>query len=175
MSPPEAQSAAPSKVLSSSVAPISPTVPSTLEPTTSTRIERVEKFFISYVSSSTTEPTEDEYASVVASTEEYFNEFLSAELEGDPNFTLVGLEFILDFTLFGDEAGIPEDRYNIYLDFTAVDIHFTLDSEPPSRRELFGLITDGITSEYLINYVLTLTGTPFAQVTETFMAVSVFP
>ena len=79
------------------------------------------------------------------------------------------IEFIeWNATLFNTthNAGIPQRRFNIYMEYDMVVAIYTKDSRNvPSPGEFLNLLKDGYVYEYLLN-ITSLSGTPFEMVTE---------
>jgi hypothetical protein len=109
-------------------------------------------------------PNEEEYMGTVSRTTEYFNNFFTTTYENDPNVNFLGAQAQLDFNLY--EAGIPAERFNIYMDYAYMDLYFTADSTNlPTPDEAFVLMRDSITAEYITDYVQ-VEGTPFFSTSE---------
>jgi hypothetical protein len=122
------------------------------------------------VSASTTEPTPEEYEQLRNATEAYYVDFISAQFSTNPLVKFVTLDFTLNFTLHGDAAGIPDARFNIYMEYSGAVFQFTPSPSNPDQTVLFDIMRKGITTDYLLDPVRKLAGTPFAEVTEGFMA-----
>jgi hypothetical protein len=65
-------------------------------------------------------------------------------------------------------AGIPDGRFNIYVEFEA-DFLFTPESEPPGAKALFAIMEGLLTEEYITDYLRTLTGTPYESTSDVFL------
>jgi len=59
--------------------------------------------------------------------------------------------------------GVPEEQYNILIDFAFADVAYTLDSTPPDAQETFDIMSNAITTEYIMNVVFAMSGSPFAN------------
>jgi hypothetical protein len=126
---------------------------------------RVADFYLAYVAENADrEPTQEEYGQLVNLTMEYFNTFLEKKYGNSTEIMFLGAEPVLSFTLF--KAGIPNDRFNIYMDYEYVDVIFTAESNPPSAAELFVILRDSISPEYILDYVRLASGTPFVSTNE---------
>ena len=82
---------------------------------------RVTDYFISYVTMSTREPTEEEYSEMLNRTTIYFDMYFE-EFYAGTDVDFLGLDSMIGFTLYGAEAGIPEPRFDIYIDFEFADL-----------------------------------------------------
>lgn len=128
---------------------------------------RVADFYLAYVAGNADrEPTEDEYAQVASLTMDYFETFLQARYADDPDVTYLGIEPALEFTLYGENAGIPNERFNIYMDYSYADVIYTPESTPPNPAETFVILRDSISPEYILDYVRAASGTPFVSTNE---------
>jgi hypothetical protein len=145
--------------------------PSTLSPTTSElRVDLNESFYIAFITSSDVEPTADEYEQMAAAIEEYYNGFIRTMLmTTDPSLDFIRIEMNLNSTQYN--AGIPDDRFNIYMEFSTATAFFmpTGAGSLISSDDLLNLLLDGITTDFIVDPVRMQTGTPFAEVTEAFL------
>jgi hypothetical protein len=158
-----------STVPSSTAAPVpSPTDSSTPEPTgTPVRI-RVTDFYITYVSEQNpvVEVTTAQFQDEVDVTTRYFEDYLKAMFEDETDITFLRAESALGSTLIN--AGIPEDRFNIYMEYDYTDLIYTADSNPPDAATSFDLLRNSFTPEFLLRYARNVTGA-FATVNEVLM------
>jgi hypothetical protein len=145
--------------------------PSTLSPTPSElRVDLNESFYIAFISISVDEPAPDEYEQMATAIEEYYNGFISAMLmTTDPSLEFIRIEIDLDSTQHN--AGIPDDRFNIYMEFSTAAAFFMLNGAGNliTSDDLLQLLLDGITTDFLLDPVRMQAGTPFAEVTEAFL------
>ena len=130
----------------------------------------MDSFYTSFESTASTGPTEAEYEQLRAETVKYYNGFFAEQFSSNPGIDFVSLEFNLDFTLEGAAAGIPETRFNIYMEYSEAVFQFTPSPSNPNEAFLFESMRNGVTTTYILDTVRTLTGTPFAEVTEAFSA-----
>ena len=84
--------------------------------------------------------------------------------------TYLGLESAIDFTLF--QQGIPEERFDVYIDFSFSDVAFTLDSSAPPASETFTIMQSAITVDYIRDWVRQIKPSPFASTIEVVFAAS---
>jgi uncharacterized surface protein with fasciclin (FAS1) repeats len=136
---------------------------------------RLQDFYISYVApGATREPTVAEYAEMLNRTSNYFQRYFETYYANDPNVEFVSIKATTDFTRYGPDAGIPEAKFNIYINFALTDLTFTADSTPPDAKALFDILAastsgqDGVT--YILTEVQTFTGSPFETTNEVFLA-----
>ena len=52
----------------------------------------------------------------------YFEMFFEEYYASNPDVEFFGVESSIGFTLYGAEAGIPEPRFDIYIDFEFADL-----------------------------------------------------
>jgi hypothetical protein len=151
-------------------------MPINLSPTaTPVQTVRVTDYYISFVApDATREPTQDEYAEMLRRITAYFKDTFTGIYANDPNTTFLDVVSSNDFTLYGAAAGIPEARFNIYMNFDLSDFTYTLDSVVPTNAEIFQIMKDSITQQFIIDVVRTYTGTPFESTNEVFFAASEF-
>lgn len=81
----------------------------------------------------------------------------------------------LDFTLEGDDVLDARSGFNIYMEFNFAELLFTRSQTLPTALEIYNELTTGITSEYLLQYVRTLDGTPFADAQEGYLEYTIGP
>lgn len=103
---------------------------------------------------------------------EWFNMFFEEFYADDPDVEFLGTESEIDLTLFGSEAGIPQERYNIYMDFSFTEFIWSEDSIPPLNSELFDIMRTSISTDFILQQVRTFTGSPFETTNEAFFAAS---
>jgi hypothetical protein len=134
---------------------------------------RVENFYVSYVAPmATREPTPAEYDEMVNRTNTYFQGYFDTYFANMPNVMFMGVESTSDFTLYGAAAGIPEARFNIYINFSFSVLTYSESSMPPTSAETFKIMKDSITPDYILNVVRTFTGSPFESTNEAYFAAS---
>ena len=134
------------------------------------RVDLNETFYIAFISDSDVEPTANEYEQMRSAIEEYYNGLISTMLmTTDPSLDFLRIEMYLNSTRHN--AGIPDDRFNIYMEFTTAIAFFAPNGTDTliTADDLLGLLLDGITTEFLLDPVRMQTGTPFAEVTEAFL------
>lgn len=162
---PQITPAAPTTVPTVSIAP------STLSPTPGElRVDLNEKFYIAFISLSDVAPTPDEYEQMAIAIEEYYNEFIRTSLmTTDPTLDFIRVEMPLNVTQAN--AGIPDDRFNIYMEFSTAIAFFVPNGMGNliTSADLLDILLNGITTDFLLDPVRMQTGTPFAEVTEGFL------
>ena len=150
---------------------------------------------MSYRSTKTEEPTEEEYNQLVSANEQWYNDLYATFFESNPDLEFVDIQLILNETLHGDDVSLPSPDYNIYMvskiqrsntsagclylilfhiffqGYEDGILRFTGTSKNiPAPFDLYVIYTDGITQDYLINVVRALSGTPFSGVLEGYTA-----
>jgi len=126
-------------------------------------------FYMSYVTSDNTEPTEAEYEQLRQLNIDHFGGAFADAFASDPDIEFESLQLILRETRHGSSAGIPDGTFNIYMDYEDALLTFSETSVGiPDANELFIIYKDGLTTEYLLQMRADLTGTPFATVNEGF-------
>ena len=129
------------------------------------RININRRIYFSYASESNVEPTASQYNAARRTTIDYYDDYIRRTLM----VTRPLIEFIeWNATLFNTthNAGIPQRRFNIYMEYDMVVAIYTKDSRNvPSPGEFLNLLKDGYVYEYLLN-ITSLSGTPFEMVTE---------
>jgi hypothetical protein len=126
---------------------------------------RVENFFLAYnAPMADREPTADEYNQMRDLTTEYFTNYFTGRYANDTAVKFLTAESGIKFNLY--QAGIPAQRFNIYMQYNYTDLIYTVDSTPPSAAESFIIMRDSITAEYILNYVRNATNTPFDSTQE---------
>jgi transforming growth factor-beta-induced protein len=138
---------------------------------------RVEDYYISYVAPGATRaPTQEEYNEMVLRTSGYFDYVFRDRFTSDPTIKFLGTKAASDFTLYGAEAGIPEERFNIYINFSVSEVMFANDSTVPDVSVLFGIMMDSISgsagANYITSAVQAYTGSPFESTNEVYFAAS---
>ena len=105
---------------------------------------------------------------------QYFEEvFGNLYNSSDPEFGGVSLtvfnsvESEIDDTQYN--AGIPEEKYNIYMSFNTDIIFSTLSTVIPTVDELFDIMVEAINPTYIVNYVWQAPETPFISTQEVLM------
>lgn len=76
---------------------------------------RLGNFYMSYRSTKKAEPTAAEYNQLVMVNEEYYAGFYTDYFANDPNIDFVSIQLPLKETRHGDNAGLPDSTYNIYM------------------------------------------------------------
>ena len=144
--------------------------PVPLQPTaTPVQRVRVRDFYISFVSpDAAREPTQAEYEEMMAKTTDWFEVVFAERFANDPNVTFLGSNSAIEETKFN--AGIPEARFNIYMNFEFTDVLYTEDSSPPGVAETFEIMRQAITTDYILEAVRSVTDSPFEVVTEVYFA-----
>jgi hypothetical protein len=132
---------------------------------------RLQDFFISYVApEATREPTAAEYAEMLNRTSNYFQRYFENYYANDPNVEFVSINATIDFTRYGPDAGIPEARFNIYINFALTDLTFTADSTPPDAKALFDILAASTYGQDGVTYILTEVQTFFETTNEVFLS-----
>jgi hypothetical protein len=75
---------------------------------------------------------------------------------------------LLDFTKEGDGVQPARPGFNVYMEFENAKLQFKRSRENPLVDEVYNELTK-ITTEYLLNYVKPLKGTPFVSVREAYL------
>jgi hypothetical protein len=151
-----------------------PTRPTTAD--TNSNAVRVQNYYIAYrAPAATTSPSHDEFEQMRSRTERYYQTFLAQQLNNSAAaIQLVGLTSVLSTTAFGVQAGIPSDNFNIYMQYQYTEFIFgnaTSDSEPrPNVDTLYELLKSGITVDYILEIVRSMTDTPFESCIEVFLS-----
>ena len=70
---------------------------------------------MSYRSTKKAEPTAEEYNQLVMVNEEYYAGFYTDFFANDPDLDFVSIELPLKETRHGENAGLPDSTYNIYM------------------------------------------------------------
>jgi hypothetical protein len=136
---------------------------------------RVTDYYVAFVApDATREPTPDEYDEMSRRITAYFNDTFTGIYATDPNTEFLDVVSSNDFSLYGTAAGIPEARFNIYMNFDFSDFTFTEASVVPTSAEIFQIMRDAITPDFIIDVVRTYTGTPFDSTNEVFFSASEF-
>jgi transforming growth factor-beta-induced protein len=138
---------------------------------------RVEDYYISYVAPGATRaPTPEEYNEMLMRTSGYFDYVFRDRFASDPSIKFLGTKAESDYTLYGTEAGIPEERFNIYINFSVTEVMFANDSTVPEVSALFEIMKDSISGSAGANYITTAvqayTGSPFESTNEVSFAAS---
>jgi hypothetical protein len=76
---------------------------------------RFGKFYMSYRSTKTEEPTEEEYNQLVSANEQWYDDLYTTYFENNPDLQFVDIQLVLNETLHGDDATLPSPDYNIYM------------------------------------------------------------
>lgn len=136
---------------------------------------RVSNFYIAYVATQDplVEPTPEQYANQANLTNTFFEDLFGAMFANSSDTTFLGAETTLDYTLF--QAGIPAERFNLYMDYAYTDLIYTVDSDPPDAATSFELMRGSISEDFIRNYVWNTTDSAFATVNEVVMRGSDMP
>lgn len=145
--------------------------PSTLSPTPGElKVDLNETFYIAFISMSNVEPTAAEYEQLTTAIEEYYNGFIREMLMiSNPSLDFIRIE--MDLSSTRQNAGIPDDRFNIYMEFSTAVAFFMPNGAGNliTSDDLLNLLLDGITTDFIVDPVRMQAGTPFADVTEAFL------
>lgn len=160
-------SAAPSPLRATSSPSAAPTVGTTASPTKSTIQVVVPRFYIAYVSASAVAPTPAQYDALRLATVAYYQDYFTTKLLANPLVNFLSVDFVAGPTMVS--AGIPETRFNIYTEYSSAVVTLSPSQSNPGAASLFELLRSGITTDYLLDPVRLLVGTPFADVTEAFL------
>jgi hypothetical protein len=68
------------------------------------------------------------------------------------------------------DAGKPEERYNIYLEFESITIVLENGSVPPNAAEAVELLKASISVDYILNIPRKMAGSPFESTNEAFFS-----
>jgi len=145
------------------IATVAPSaIPSASPITPGPQIVRIQSFYLAYLTGSAVEPTQDEYNRVLNETTAYFNGFFETFYANRDDVTFLGVESMIDSTAFGQ--GRPFDESDVYIDFSSTEVVFAEDSALPSSDEIFQIMSDSITTEYILQIRDNVGGT-FADTT----------
>jgi hypothetical protein len=155
-----------------SVSPTKPSLP--LQ-----QIVRLEDYYMSFVApDATRSPTEEEYSEMLVNITNYFETYLKDYFITNNNETISLVRIVTsnDFNLYGTSTpGLPDSRYNIYMNFNYTDFMYTPGTEnPPNAEETFSILLLSITPDFIINIVRTFVFTPFESTNEVFCGESNF-
>jgi hypothetical protein len=157
---------------SPSVAPIP------LNPTpTPVQLLLVEDYYISFVApGATREPTQEEYDEMLVRINDWFEQQFEELYANNPDVEFLGAESSNDFTLYGLNTGIPPRpaEFNIYMNFDFTEYTYSETSTVPTTQEVFEVMRQSITRDFILEVVRTFTGTPFESTIEVFFAASQF-
>jgi hypothetical protein len=136
-------------------------------------VARLEDYYISYAAEGATrEPTPEEYAEMLNRTTNYYQRFFEARYANNPTQMFVRIDSLTDYTLY--QAGIPEARFNIYINFNVTRLEFTEGSVAPTTAEVFQIMREavnGVTGQkYILEEVQTFVGSPFESTNEIYFA-----
>jgi hypothetical protein len=124
---------------------------------------RVDSFYMAYVVPDLTrEPTRREYQALLDATTEYFNTYFQQYYANNPNVHFLSVEPKIRYTMY--DAGFPEERFNVFIEFSSADFHFSSDSKVPSPNRLFNIMKGSMTPEFILEYVREVT--PFESTVE---------
>lgn len=104
------------------------------------QLVRVQDYFIAYVidPKADREPTEEEYIEMNVRSAAHFADAIEAFYAGRDDVTFLGVESAIEDT--GFQQGIPEERFDIFIDFEFADVAYTLDSTVSSFLYPFCLL-----------------------------------
>ena len=163
------------------IAPVVTSTPSTAIvaessfPTLSKHIIRLEDYYMSFVApDATRSPTTEEFSEMLLRITAYFDAYLTEYLATNQTLSFDRIESSNNFNLYGTpEAGQPEERYNIYMNFNYSDFIFTPNTlDPPTSDEIFTILLTSITPDFILDVVRTYTFTPFESTNEVFCGTS---
>jgi Fasciclin domain len=139
--------------------------PSVLPSVGTVQININRRIYFAYVSEAKEEPTVSQYNEARRITLEYYDQYIrNILLATRPLIEFLGWNMTLVDARFN--AGIPLQRFNIYMEFAMAVAFYSKESRNvPSPGEFLNFLKDGYVIEYLLN-ITSLTGTPFEQVTE---------
>lgn len=112
---------------------------------------RVTDYYLAYVIPALTElPSDEDLARLIAVTVEFWDGYFEA-FYADTEIQYVGIQLTPEETAF--EAGIPEARFNYYINFNTT-VLYELDSPvPPGPGETFDIMADAVFETYILQYV----------------------
>ena len=149
----------------------------TVSPTLAQHIVRLDDYYVSFVApDATRSPTTEEFSEMLLRITAYFDAYLTEYFRTNQGISFDRIETINNFNLYGiSEAGQPEERYNIYMNFDYSDFIFTPDTLfTPTAEEIFTILLTSITPDFILNVVRTYTFTPFESTNEVFCGTSIF-
>ncbi len=123
-------------------------------------------------------PTTEEFSEMLLRITAYFDAYLSEyeyfAANQTASISFDSVETVNNFNLYGvPEAGQPEERFNIYMNFNHSDFIFTPGtSELPTAVEIFAILLTSISADFIIDVVQTYTSTPFESTNEVYCGVS---
>lgn len=129
-----------------------PTVSPSSAPTAEFIEIRMGGFFMAFNSQNKVdEPTEEQYDDALEKLDDWFGgTVFAAEFESNPDLSFVSVEHVLNRTLYGENAGIPEEKYNIYMEFEDVILTFTRGSTNiPNANDLYIIYKNGMIEDYI--------------------------
>ena len=136
-------------------------------PTAPFQTIRVPDFYIAYVAEqSPVVVTTEQFDEQVRVTNLYFEDFLKVMFADQTDITFLRAESSLESTLI--DSAIPEERFNIYMQYEYTDLIYTADSNPPDVEASFEILKNSMSVEYLLRYARNVTGA-FATVNEAVM------
>jgi hypothetical protein len=144
-------------------------------PTLEHHIVRLDDYYMSFVApDATRSPTTEEFSEMLLRITAYFDAYLTEYLATNQTLMFDRIETSNDFNLYGiPEAGQPEERYNIYMNFNYSDFIFTPDTlDPPTSDEIFSILLTSITPDFILDVVRTFTFSPFESTNEVFCGTS---
>lgn len=115
-------------------------------------------------------PTEEEYADLQQRTMQHFETHLQNVFANDPDNEFLRIESVLRTTRYGENAGIPAERFNIYMEYDSITIYFKNGSKIEDAGRVMQLLKDSITVDYILDTPRKMDGTPFASTVEVYMA-----
>ena len=104
------------------------------------------------------EPSPEDYAQQARDVHQFFEDVWTTEVAANQtDFTFLGVEFVLEFTLF--EAGIPDPEFTLYMDYEHMDLIYTANSTGfPDPAESFEILQDSLTEDFIRFTVRNTTG-----------------
>ena len=159
---------------------ISPTITAeTQSPTIGKNTVRLEDYFVSFVApDAIRSPTTEEFSEMLVRITAYFDAYLSEYFAANQTTSVFfdSIETVNDFNLYGvPEAGQPEERFNIYMNFNHSDFIFTPGAlELPTAEEIFAILLTSISADFILDVVRTYTSTPFESTNEVYCGVSLY-
>jgi hypothetical protein len=150
--------------------------PIALNPTP-TPVQRilVEDYYISFVApGATREPTQAEYDEMLSRINDWFERQFMEQYANNPDVQFLGTETSNDFTLYGLNNNIPPRpaEFNIYMNFDFSEYTYSETSVVPTTQEVFEIMRQSITRDFILEVVRTFTGSPFESTIEVFFAAS---
>jgi len=131
---------------------------------------RINDCFLAMVARGVREPTKEEYQEIARRTNTRFKKYIEHWYKEADGVEFVDLKSEIGQTSFGEEAGIPSEKYNIYIKFAFFDIVYSADSDIPGKEETLKLMKNAISKNFIEEVVRSFAGTPFESTTEVWFA-----